>query len=44
MAGQKMKLRYSEETLGFPEYYIALVGLESAIVVKRHLLFKDLLF
>ena len=27
MAGQKKKLRYSEETLRFPEYYIGWIGI-----------------
>ena len=27
MAGQKKKLRYSEETPGFPEYYIGWIGI-----------------
>ena len=27
MPGQKKNLRYSEETLGFPEYYIGWIGI-----------------
>ena len=27
MTGQKKKLRYSEETLWFPEYYIGWIGI-----------------
>ena len=29
MAGQKKKLRYSEETSRFPEYYIGWIGISN---------------